>query len=224
MPHVLVIEDESRLLRSITRTLEESGYHTSSAQTLADATRLFTPSVDLVVLDLMLPDGNGLDWLANVRAANHRTPVLILTARDAVSDRVAGLDTGADDYLVKPFSLDELLARLRALLRRDASPASNLLSVGSLTVDLLSRTAARDGVPLELQNRQLELLIFLMRHANEVVSREMIARDVWKEPTATWTNVIEVHITQLRKQLDGAGRPAILHTVRGRGYLLGDAP
>jgi DNA-binding response OmpR family regulator len=224
MPHVLVIEDEPRLLRSVTRTLEESEYSTASAQTLAEATQLFSPSVDLVILDLMLPDGNGLDWLAEIRAANHRTPVLILTARDAVSDRVAGLDTGADDYLVKPFSLDELLARLRALLRRDASPASNLLSVGSLTVDLLTRVATRDGEPLDLQNRQLELLILLMRHANEVVSREMIAREVWKEPTATWTNVIEVHIAQLRKQLERPGRPAILHTVRRRGYLLGDAP
>lgn len=224
MPHVLVIEDEPRLLRSVTRTLEESGYSTSSASTLVTASELFSPLVDVVVLDLMLPDGSGLDWLAGVRAANHRTPILILTARDTIPDRVSGLDAGADDYLVKPFSLDELLARIRALLRRDANPASNLLSVGPVTVDLLTRVATRNGEPLDLQNRQLELLILLMRHTNEVVSREMIAREVWKEPTATWTNVIEVHITQLRKQLNGPGRAAILHTVRGRGYLLGDAP
>ena len=224
MPLILIIEDEPRLLRSLTRTLEESEYSTTSARTLTEASRLFSAQVDLVVLDLMLPDGNGLDWLAGIRGANHRTPVLILTARDAISDRVTGLDAGADDYLVKPFSLDELLARLRALLRRDARPASNQLSVGTLTVDLLNRTATRDGKTLELQNRQLELLIFLMRHANEVVTREMIAREVWQETTATWTNVIEVHITQLRKQLEGSGRPALLHTVRGRGYLLGDAP
>lgn len=223
MPHVLVIEDEPRLLRSITRTLEESDYITKSAPTLAEATRLFSSNVDLVILDLMLPDGSGLDWLAGIRAANYRTPVLILTARDAISDRVAGLDTGADDYLVKPFSLDELLARLRSLLRRDASPASNLLSVGSLTVDLLTRNATRDGVPLNLQNRQLELLIYLMRNANEVVSREMIAREVWKESNTTWTNVIDVHMTQLRKQLDGPDRPTLLHTVRGRGYMLGES-
>jgi DNA-binding response OmpR family regulator len=224
MPNILVIEDEPRLLRNMIRTLEESDYSTVSAPTLAEATRLFSPSIDLVILDLMLPDGSGLDWLARLRSANHRTPVLIVTARDAVSDRVTGLDTGADDYLVKPFSLDELLARLRALLRRNTSPASNLLTFGPLTVDLLARVAKRDGDPLELQNRQLELLIFLMRHANEVVSREMIAREVWKEPTATWTNVIEVHVTQLRKQLERQGKPAILHTVRGRGYRLGDAP
>lgn len=224
MPNILVIEDEPRLLRNMIRTLEESEYSTASAQTLAEATRLFSPSIDVVILDLMLPDGSGLDWLARLRSANHQTPVLIVTARDAISDRVAGLDTGADDYLIKPFSLDELLARLRALLRRNQSPASNLLTLGPLTVDLFARVATRDGEPLELQNRQMELLIFLMRHPNEVVSREMIAREVWKEATATWTNVIEVHITQLRKQLEGQGRPAILHTVRGRGYRLGDAP
>ena len=219
-----MIEDQPRLLGSISRTLEESGYAVSPVQTLSDATREFDPTVDVVVLDLMLPDGNGLDWLAGICAANHRTPVLILTARDSIPDRIAGLDTGADDYLVKPFSLDELLARLRALLRRDASPASNLLSVGSLTADLLARSASRNAQPLELQNRQFELLIYLMRHANEIVTREMITRDVWKEPTATWTNVIEVHINQLRKQLDGPSRPPILHTVRGRGYVLGDLP
>ncbi len=224
MSHILVIEDAPRLLRNIVRTLEESGYTTASAPTLAEATRLLSPSVALIVLDLMLPDGHGLDWLAQIRASNNRTPVLILTARDAISDRVAGLDTGADDYLVKPFSLDELLARLRALLRRDLHSESTLLSLGSLSIDLLNRVATREGIALELQNRQIELLIFLMRHANEIVSREMIARDVWKEPTATWTNVIEVHMTQLRKQLDRPGCPAILHTVRGRGYVLGDAP
>ncbi|MBI1349300.1 response regulator [bacterium] len=224
MSHILVIEDAPRLLRSIVRTLEESGYTTASAQTLAEAARLLAYNVDAIVLDLMLPDGSGLDWLAQIRAANNQTPVLILTARDAITDRVAGLDTGADDYLVKPFSLEELLARIRALLRREVRSASTLLTLGALSVDLLKRTATREGIPLELQNRQLELLIFLMRHANEIVSREMIAHEVWREPTATWTNVIEVHMTQLRKQLDRTGSPTILHTVRGRGYLLGDAP
>jgi len=224
MTRVLVIEDESRLLRSILRTLEESGYETASAQTLGEVERQFATGVDVVILDLMLPDGNGLDWLAAFRAADQLTPVMILTARDAVSDRVAGLDAGADDYLVKPFSLDELLARVRALLRRDAAAARHVLTVGTLSVDLLSRTATRCGQALELQNRQLELLIYLMRHANEVVTREMIAREVWKDSTATWTNVIEVHVRHLRKELDGPGRPAILHTVRGRGYVLGDLP
>lgn len=223
MPRILVVEDESRLLGSIARTLEESGHVAVKAATLAEAARLLTPEIDLVLLDLMLPDGAGLSWLAALRVAGDRRPVLILTARDAVPDRVAGLDSGADDYLVKPFSLEELLARIRALRRR-SDPGANQLQVGSVVVDLLARVATRDGQPLELQNRQLELLVFLMRNANQVVTREMIAREVWKEPTATWTNVIEVHINQLRKKLDGPGRPPVLHTVRGQGYLLGEAP
>ena len=224
MPRILVIEDQPNLLRSLTRTLTESGFQTEVAATLQVARQVMSPVVDLILLDLMLPDGNGLDWLRDLRAAGDRTPVLVLTARDAIDDRVAGLDTGADDYLVKPFALDELLARIRALLRRDSTPAATSLSVGSLTVDLLARTASRDSEPLALQNRQLELLVYLMQHANQVVTREMIARDVWKEPTATWTNVIEVHINQLRKQLERPGQPILLHTVRGQGYLLGDGP
>jgi DNA-binding response OmpR family regulator len=224
MSHVLIVEDQSRLVQSIFRALEESGYRVSSAQTLGEATRLYSSEIDLVILDRMLPDGDGLDWLATLRATGQQTPVLILTARDAIPDRVAGLDTGADDYLVKPFVLEELLARVRALLRRDARPALTHLSVGSLTVDLLKRVATRGSQPLELQNRQLDLLIYLMQHANEIVTREMIARDVWKETTATWSNVIEVHVNQLRKQLDGPERPPILHTIRGRGYVLGELP
>lgn len=224
MPAILVVEDHPRLLRSIVQILEEAGYETVAAESLQAAAGSMSAAIGLVVLDLMLPDGNGLDWLAALRQAGNRTPVLILTARDSIPDRVAGLDQGADDYLVKPFALDELLARIRALLRRDAHPGAAALTVGGLSVDLLARVATRDAQPLELQNRQFELLVYLMRHANQVVTREMIARDVWKESTTTWTNVIEVHINQLRKQLDRAGQPALLHTVRGQGYLLGDRP
>ena len=224
MPHILVIEDQSNLLRSITRTLTEAAFEIETAENLLKATGILSPGIDLVILDLMLPDGNGLDWLSELRAANNRTPVLILTAKDSVQDRVAGLDSGADDYLVKPFALDELLARVRALLRRVANPSLALLTFADISVDLLSRTAMRASQPLELQNRQLELLVYLMRNANKVMTREMIARDVWKEPTATWTNVIEVHINQLRKKLEGPGRPTILRTVRGEGYQLGESP
>jgi DNA-binding response OmpR family regulator len=149
---------------------------------------------------------------------------LILTARDAVEDRVAGLDTGADDYLIKPFSLEELVARVRALVRREQRTHSTVLHYGDLTANLMSRTATRAGEQLLLQNRQFELLVYLMKHVNEIVTREMIARDVWKEPTATWTNVIEVQINQLRKKLEIYGRPAILHTLRNKGYVLGDSP
>lgn len=224
MSRILVIEDEVRLARSIVRTLEESGYTAVAAPSLTEARQVFDDQVDLVVLDLMLPDGSGLTWLQELRTVNATFPVIILTARDAIPDRVAGLDAGADDYLIKPFSLDELLARIRARLRSSPVSTPNQLTVGPITADLITRTAARDGQPLVLQNRQFEFLVFLMRHANQIVDRQMIARDVWKEPTATWTNVIEVHITQLRKQLERAGCPPILHTVRGRGYVLGDLP
>ncbi|EAQ78941.1 two-component response regulator [Blastopirellula marina DSM 3645] len=224
MSLILIVEDEPRLLGSIVRTLEESGYATLAAETLAAASRQFSDQVDLVLLDIMLPDGSGVDWLAAVRGDGNSVAVLMLTARDAVEDRVRGLDTGADDYLVKPFSWDELLARIRALLRRGPQSETTLLKFGPITVDLLLRQAYRDGNELELQNRQLEILIYLMRHGNEIVTREMVARDVWKEPTATWTNVIQVHINHLRKVLEAPGLTTILHTIRGQGYLLGDPP
>jgi DNA-binding response OmpR family regulator len=224
MPVILVIEDHPKLLRSVVKTLDEAGYETLAVGTLAAATHAMSSAVGIVVLDLMLPDGDGLVWLSELRARGNRTPCLILTARDSISDRVAGLDRGADDYLVKPFALDELLARLRALHRRQENPSAAVLTVGDLSVDLLSRTAVRGGVALELQNRQFELLVFLLRHANQIVTRQMISHDVWKESTTTWTNVIEVHVNQLRKQLERSGGPSLLHTVRGKGYLLGDAP
>jgi DNA-binding response OmpR family regulator len=224
MQQILVVEDQKNLLRSVTQTLREGGFQVEGAETLESARRLMSPAIDLVVLDLMLPDGLGLNWLTQLRAIGNTIPILVLTARDSVEDRVIGLDAGADDYLVKPFSLDELMARVRALVRRGAHTNRTHLSFGDLIVDLVSRTARRGSELLPLQNRQLELLVYLMSHANQVVTREMIARDVWKEATATWTNVIEVQITQLRKKLEQPGRPPILHTVRGQGYLLGEIP
>ncbi len=224
MPVILVIEDHPKLLRSVVKTLDEAGYETLAVGTLAAATQAMSSAVGIVVLDLMLPDGDGLVWLSELRARGNRTPCLILTARDTIPDRVAGLDRGADDYLVKPFALDELLARIRALHRRQENPSAAVLTVGDLSVDLLARTAIRGGIALELQNRQFELLVYLLRHANQIVTRQMISQDVWKESTTTWTNVIEVHVNQLRKQLERSGGPSLLHTVRGKGYLLGDAP
>ncbi|MFO1023383.1 MAG: response regulator transcription factor [Planctomycetales bacterium] len=224
MTRILVVEDQPNLLRSITRALVESGFEATPAESLAEASESLSAPVDLVVLDLMLPDGSGLEWLSQLRSMNSKLPVIILTARDSIEDRVAGLDTGANDYLVKPFAFEELLARIRALLRRDTSSPSTSLTFQDLKVDLLERTVCRGDQILVLQNRPLELLVYLIRHANQVVTREMISRDVWKEPTATWTNVIEVHINQLRKKLERPGLPTILHTIRGQGYLLGDAP
>lgn len=224
MPQILVVEDQTNLLRSIVRALNEAGYQAEPAESLSQASQQMSADVDLVILDLMLPDGSGLNWLQALRETGSRTPVLILTARDSIEDRVTGLDMGADDYLVKPFALDELLARIRALLRREKNPVEQIVTWQDLTVNLLSRTVERAGRSIDLQNRQLELLAYLMSHADQVVSREMIARDVWKEPTATWTNVIEVQINQLRKKIEAPDQAPILHTIRGEGYRLGEQP
>ena len=184
MSQILVVEDQTNLLRSILRTLNEAGFQTESAETLLDATRLMSSRLDLVVLDLMLPDGSGLE----------------------------------------PFALDELLARIRALLRRDTRGTEREFSFRDLTVDPVARTVFRGSRSITMQNRQLELLAYLISHANQIVTRDMIARDVWKESTATWTNVIEVQINQLRKKIEEPDLPGLLHTVRGEGYVLGDPP
>jgi DNA-binding response OmpR family regulator len=224
MSQILVIEDQKNLLRSIMQALNEAGYQSLGVDTLESASQLLSSKIDLIVLDLMLPDGQGQEWLKKLRISGSRIPVLILTARDSIEDRVNGLDAGADDYVVKPFVLDELMARIRALLRRGAHEGRALLVYGDLKVDLVARTAQLGSEVLLLQNRQLELLAYFIANANQIVTREMIARDVWKEPTATWTNVIEVQVNQIRKKLEQSGRSALLHTVRGQGYLLGDVP
>ncbi len=223
MTRVLVVEDQQSLLHNLERGLAEGGYEVVSAVSMAEARIALAQSPDLIVLDLLLPDGSGIDLLRQIRAQGGGQPILILTARDSVDDRIQGLDAGADDYLVKPFSFNELLARLRALLRRRSLDQQSLLSVEGLEVDLLRRLAFREGRSLELSNRQFELLTYLMQNAHTVVSREMIARDVWKESTATWTNVIEVHIAQLRRKVERPDLPTILHTVRGHGYQLGNS-
>jgi len=218
MSKVLVVEDQPNLLRSVAQALSEAGFQSLAAGTLAEATSALRTGVDLLILDVMLPDGSGLEWL---RAEGNSTLVLMLTARDSVDDRIVGLETGADDYMVKPFALNELLARVRALLRRDMRQQATTLTVDDMTLDLLARTVRRDAVQLDLPQRQFELLAYLMKHPGETVSRQMIAEHVWKESSATWTNVIEVQVNQLRKKLHLEGLPPVLHTVRGRGYRIG---
>lgn len=227
MAGVLVVEDQPNLRKSLANALRESGYSVEVAGGLAEATRLLSADPDLILLDIMLPDGSGLDWLRSLRHNHSETPVLVLTARDSIQDRVAGLDSGADDYLVKPFSIDELKARVRALLRRGLP--GNLsdtatVSFRDLHADLLERRVVRGTRGLDLTPRQFDLLVFLMRHGNCTVSREEIANSVWKQAEATWTNVIEVYVNQLRKKLESAEVPTILHTIRGSGYRLGDPP
>jgi two-component system, OmpR family, copper resistance phosphate regulon response regulator CusR len=220
--HILVVEDEEKVARALREGLEGEGYTVSLAPTGEDGFfRASAETFDLVVLDLMLPGRDGLEILAAMRQRDLETPVLILTARDAVEDRVHGLDTGADDYLVKPFAFPELLARVRALLRRGRSDQLLRLKVGDLEMDLVTRKVTRGPTTLDLTAREFELLEYLLRHHRQLVSREMLARDVWKE-TARATpidNVIDVHIGRLRKKVDANG-VRLIHTVRGVGYVL----
>ncbi|HEY3384521.1 MAG TPA: response regulator transcription factor, partial [Vicinamibacterales bacterium] len=179
-------------------------------------------SFDLVILDLMLPGRDGFEILNGIRQRGIETPVLILTARDTVGDRVAGLDGGADDYLVKPFAFAELLARVRALLRRSHSDKVVRLKAADLEIDTATREASRGGHALTLTGREFELLEYLVRHKGVIVSREMLARDVWKEPDrgTPLDNVIDVHVTHLRKKVDVGFDVKLLHTVRGVGFVL----
>ncbi|MBA3272641.1 MAG: response regulator transcription factor [Chthoniobacterales bacterium] len=221
MSRVLVIEDQKRLQNSLRRGLGEEGYEVVSALNGEEGYYLATTKpFDALVLDLMLPGRDGLSILRALRAQGVAKPVLILTARDAVEDRVSGLDAGADDYLVKPFAFAELVARLRALLRRNPSERELVLRADNLELDLVGRRVTRNGVELELSQREFELLEFLLRHRNMAVTRDMISRDVWKEPDGVWTNVIEVYINSLRKKVEQPNQRQLIHTVRGVGYSL----
>ena len=223
MARVLIVEDQKKLLQSLRRGLEEEGYEVVAAPTGEEGYYLATTdSPDAIVLDLMLPGRDGLRVLRDLRGQGFAKPVLILTARDAVEDRVAGLDEGADDYLVKPFAFAELLARLRALLRRDVSGRELILRADDLEVDLLARRVVRDGIELDLTKREYELLEYLLRHKNSAVTRDMIAREVWKEVTGSPTNAIDVYVTLLRKKVERPGARQLIHTVRGVGYALRD--
>jgi DNA-binding response OmpR family regulator len=221
MARLLVVDDQKKLLQSLRRGLEEEGYEVCTATTGEEAYFAATSeSFDAVILDLMLPGRDGVEVLRRLRSQGFAKPVLVLTARDSIEDRVRGLDSGADDYLVKPFAFAELLARLRAVLRRDLAGREVSLRVDDLEVDLLARRVVRGGVEIDLTRREFELLEYLLRHKNATVSRDMIARDVWKEATAAPTNTIDVYITLLRKKVERPGQRQLIHTVRGVGYAL----
>jgi DNA-binding response OmpR family regulator len=219
---VLVVEDDPKVAGAVKAGLTGEGYDVVVSRTGEDGYfRATTEPFDVLVLDLGLPGRSGLEILAGLRGRGLAVPVLVLTARDAIEDRVRGLDTGADDYLVKPFAFDELLARLRALLRRGRSEEALRVRLADLEVDPLTRTVRRAGQPVELTAREFELLEYLLRRQGQIVSREMLARDVWKESSrgTPLDNVIDVHITRLRKKVDQAG-PRLIHTIRGVGFLV----
>jgi DNA-binding response OmpR family regulator len=220
---ILVVEDDAKVAGALRAGLAGEGYDVVVSRTGEDAFfRATTEPYDAVLLDLGLPGRDGLEILAGLRSRGLRLPVLVVTARDAVDDRVKGLDAGADDYVVKPFAFAELLARLRALLRRGRPEEALRVRVADLELDPVTRTVTRAGEPVDLTSREFELLEYLVRHHGQIVSRDMLARDVWKEPSrgTPLDNVIDVHITRLRKKVDPGTAPRLIHTVRGVGFVV----
>lgn len=222
---VLIIEDDPKVAGAVRSGLAGEGYQVVVSRTGEDGFfRATTEPYDLILLDLGLPGRGGLEILAGLRGRGLSLPVLVLTARDTVEDRVVGLDSGADDYLVKPFAFAELLARVRALLRRGRPEEALRVQLADLQLDPLTRVARRGEQPIDLTAREFELLEYLLRHQGQIVSREMLARDVWKEPSrgTPLDNVIDVHITRLRRKVDAGAGPRLIHTVRGVGFLMKD--
>src|SRR5499425_2740789 len=220
---ILIVEDQKKVASFIRKGLQKEGYAADIVHNGTDAVQnaaLF--DYDLLILDLMLPTKSGLDVLREIRSKKPKLPVLVLTAKGAVNDRVAGLDAGADDYLIKPFAFAELLARIRALVRRGRVTETPRLLVGDLEMDLVTRKVTRASQPVELTVREFELLEYLMRYHGQVVSRETLARDVWKETARTTPldNVIDVHIARLRRKVDLEHSVKLIHTVRGVGFML----
>jgi DNA-binding response OmpR family regulator len=220
---VLVVEDEQKVANALREGLEDESYDVVVERTGEGAFfRINTETFDVILLDLGLPGRDGIEILSALRQRGLKTPVLVLTARDSLQDRVLGLDTGADDYLVKPFAFAELVARLRALVRRGRVAEAPRLAVADVDIDLITRRVTRGGKIIELTVREFELLEYLTRHHGQVVSRETLARDVWKETSRTTPldNVIDVHIARLRRKVDLDQAVKLIHTVRGVGFML----
>jgi DNA-binding response OmpR family regulator len=219
---ILVVEDERKVASFIRQGLEEEGHAVELAADGAEALDLALegPPFDLVVLDLMLPKRDGFAVLRTLRERGVTTPVLVLTARDSVGDKVTGFDLGADDYLTKPVAFEELLARVRALLRRGADRRLAPLRLADLTLDPATRTVTRGARRLELTTREYALLEYFLRNAGRVLTRPMIAEHVWGLDFDSESNVIDVYVGYLRRKIDGEGEPRLLHTVRGAGYVL----
>jgi DNA-binding response OmpR family regulator len=220
---ILVVEDERKVASFLRQGLQEEGHAVEIAADGAAAldTLLEEPGYDLVILDLMLPKQDGFEVLKTLRQRRIQTPVLVLTARDAVSDKVTGLDLGADDYLTKPFSFDEFLARVRALLRRGGGQRAPVLKLDDLALDPATRAATRGARRITLTAREYALLEYFLRNVGRVLTRPMIAQHVWGLDFDTESNIIDVYVGYLRRKIDGDGERRLLHTVRGAGYMLG---
>ena len=220
---VLLVEDEARIADFVSKGLSEDGYAVDVAHDGEEALDwVDVAEFDVVILDVMLPVRDGIEVCRELRRRGVQTPVLMLTARDAIEDRVRGLDSGADDYLVKPFAFAELLARLRALARRERSALGARLQVGDLVLDTTTREVSRQGQFIALTSKEYALLEYLMRHANQVLTRTMIAEHVWNYDFDNATNVIDVHIRNLRRKMDDPFPDRLIRTVRGAGYRISD--
>lgn len=221
MARILIIEDERKILRSLVRAFQNAGHEVTGVDNgLAGYDLAVKDSFDCIILDVLLPGRNGLDVLADLRKAGKTLPVLLLTARDSIEDRVQGLDSGADDYVVKPFAVAELLARVRVLLRRGRTDRETVLQIGDLEMDLIDRSVTRGDQKIELTPKEFDVLEYFLRHKNDIVTRDMLGRDVWKEPNYALTNVIEVCINSIRRKIELTGSEPLLHTLRGQGYSL----
>jgi len=220
---ILVIEDDAKTAQAIRKGLSGEGYEAAVAKTGEEGFFLLNAeSFDLVILDWMLPGRDGIEILKTLRGRGTKTPVLLLTARDAIEDRVLGLDAGADDYLVKPFAFAELLARIRALSRRAGQEEPLRKQIADLELDVQTRRVVRGSQEIVLTPREFDLLLYLLCHQGQAVTRQMLAKEVWREPhrATPLDNVIDVHVAHLRKKIDEGQRVKLIHTVRGVGFLL----
>jgi DNA-binding response OmpR family regulator len=222
---ILIVEDEPKLAQALKQGLENEHYKVKVAETGEEGFFLVhAETFDLMILDLMLPGCDGLDALSALRRLSLMTPVLIVSARDTLEDRVRGLDAGADDYLIKPFAFAELLARVRALIRRGRTDEILRFKAADLVMDRVTHKVTRGGEILDLTVREFELLEYLLLHQDRAVSREMLARDIWLEVrrATPLDNVIDVHIARLRKKVDGTAKHKLIHTLRGVGFMLSE--
>jgi DNA-binding response OmpR family regulator len=218
---ILVVEDDAELGNQLQKGLREQGFQVDRVDhARTGLSQALTGVYDLMLFDRMLPGGDGLELLAKVRAGGVASPVIFLTARGEIADRIDGLDAGADDYLAKPFSFPELLARMRVVLRRGSERPPNILQVDDLRLDPMQRTVERGWAKIEVTGKEYSLLHFLMRHAGHVVSRSMILEQVWEVTFGGMTNVVDVHINRLRNKIDRGRKTQLIHTLRGVGYAI----
>ncbi|MFV2057179.1 MAG: response regulator transcription factor [Thiohalomonadales bacterium] len=220
---ILIVEDEQKLAQSLAQGLRNEGHQVDVSYTGEEGFFLATDAdYDLILLDIMLPQRSGLEILEKLRSQGNNVPVLILSAKDTLADRVMGLNQGADDYLVKPFAFSELIARINAVTRRGGTEALVVLEYLELHLDLLTRSVTRAGTTIDLTRREFDLLEYVLRHQGHIVSRAMLAKDVWQQPNRATPldNVIDVHITRLRQKLDAQFAYPLIHTIRGVGFVL----